>query len=81
MRGQVTGVLAFLLCGVSAAWADTPPDTHSMAQLPATVAKADEVFPHFLVTHLAPGLGGLFIAALAGSAMAANQVESETSTA
>jgi len=39
-------------------------------RLPSTVVKADQVFPHFLVTHLAPGLGGLFIAALAGSAMA-----------
>lgn len=39
-------------------------------RLPSTIVKADQVFPHFLVTHLAPGLGGLFIAALAGSAMA-----------
>src|SRR5215468_9443828 len=38
MRGQMTGVLACLLCGMSGAWADTPPDTHSMPQLPATVA-------------------------------------------
>ena len=38
MRGQMTGVLAFLLCAVSAAWADTPPESHSMPQLPATVA-------------------------------------------
>ena len=37
--------------------------------LPSSITKADQVFPHFLVTHLAPGLGGLFIAALAGSAM------------
>jgi len=39
-------------------------------KLPASVQKADQVFPHFLVTHLQPGLGGLFIAALLGSAMA-----------
>jgi solute:Na+ symporter, SSS family len=38
--------------------------------LPRTIVKPDQVFPHFLVTHLAPGLGGLFIAALAGAAMA-----------
>ncbi len=39
-------------------------------KLPATVAKADEVFPHFLLTHLPAGLTGLFVAALLGSAMA-----------
>ena len=39
-------------------------------RLPASIHKADQVFPHFLVTHLQPGLGGLFIAALLGSAMA-----------
>lgn len=39
-------------------------------RLPASIQKADQVFPHFLVTHLQPGLGGLFIAALLGSAMA-----------
>src|SRR5215468_4776533 len=39
MRGQMTGVLACLLCGMSGVWADTPPDTHSMPQLPATVAE------------------------------------------
>jgi solute:Na+ symporter, SSS family len=38
-------------------------------KLPATVTKADQVFPHFLVTHLPAGLAGLFIAALLGSAM------------
>jgi len=38
MRGKMTGVLACLLCGMSGAWADTPPDTHSMPQLPASVA-------------------------------------------
>jgi solute:Na+ symporter, SSS family len=39
-------------------------------RLPPDISKADQVFPHFLVTHLAPGMGGLFVAALAGSAMA-----------
>jgi SSS family solute:Na+ symporter len=39
-------------------------------KLPATITKADEVFPHFLVTHLPTGLAGLFVAALLGSAMA-----------
>lgn len=38
--------------------------------LPASINKSDKVFPHFLVTHMHPGLGGLFIAALLGSAMA-----------
>lgn len=38
--------------------------------LPATIKKADQVFPHFLVTHIPAGLAGLFIAALLGSAMA-----------
>ena len=38
MRGQMKGVLALLLCAVSAAWADTPPESHSMPQLPSTVA-------------------------------------------
>jgi len=39
-------------------------------KLPPTVTKPDQVFPHFLVTHIPPGLAGLFIAALFGSAMA-----------
>ncbi len=38
--------------------------------LPSTIQKADQVFPHFLVTHIPAGLAGLFIAALLGSAMA-----------
>jgi SSS family solute:Na+ symporter len=37
--------------------------------LPSNVSKADQVFPHFLMTHIPPGLSGLFIAALLGSAM------------
>ncbi len=32
--------------------------------------RPDEVFPHFLITHIPPGLAGLFVAALLGSAMA-----------
>ena len=39
-------------------------------KLPDTVTKADQVFPHFLVTHIPVGLAGLFIASLLGSAMA-----------
>lgn len=39
-------------------------------KLPKSIHKADQVFPHFLVTHIPPGLTGLFIAALLGSAMA-----------
>ena len=38
--------------------------------LPSYITKADEVFPHFIVTHLPPGLAGLFLAALFGAAMA-----------
>jgi SSS family solute:Na+ symporter len=38
--------------------------------LPASIHKSDQIFPHFLNTHVPPGLAGLFIAALAGSAMA-----------
>lgn len=37
--------------------------------LPAGL-KPDQMFPHFLVTHIPPGLAGLFLAALMGSAMA-----------
>jgi SSS family solute:Na+ symporter len=32
--------------------------------------KPDQIFPHFLLTHIPSGLAGLFIAALMGSAMA-----------
>lgn len=39
-------------------------------KLPGTGTKADQVFPHFLVTHIPSGLAGLFIASLLGSAMA-----------
>jgi solute:Na+ symporter, SSS family len=39
-------------------------------KLPSTIQKADQVFPHFLNTHIPPGLAGLFIASLLGSAMA-----------
>jgi SSS family solute:Na+ symporter len=38
--------------------------------LPKTIAKADQVFPHFITTHVPPGLAGLFLAALFGAAMA-----------
>ncbi len=39
--------------------------------LPAYITKGDQVFPHFLSTHLPPGLAGLVMAALIGSAMCA----------
>jgi SSS family solute:Na+ symporter len=38
--------------------------------LPKTIAKADQVFPYFITTHVPPGLAGLFLAALFGAAMA-----------
>jgi SSS family solute:Na+ symporter len=38
--------------------------------LPLSVAKADQVFPHFIATHIPYGLAGLFMAALFGAAMA-----------
>jgi solute:Na+ symporter, SSS family len=40
-------------------------------KLPAYVTTADQVFPHFLTTHLPPGVGGVIIAALIGSSMCA----------
>jgi SSS family solute:Na+ symporter len=39
-------------------------------KLPASITRADQVFPHFLLTHLPQGVTGLFVAALLGSAMA-----------
>lgn len=39
-------------------------------QLPAHIAKADQVFPYFITTHIPAGLAGLFLAALFGAAMA-----------
>ena len=38
--------------------------------IPKDLFRPDQVFPHFLITHIPPGLAGLFIAALLGSAMA-----------
>lgn len=38
--------------------------------LPRSIAKADQVFPHFITTHVPAGLAGLFLAALFGAAMA-----------
>jgi SSS family solute:Na+ symporter len=40
-------------------------------RLPAHVAKADQVFPHFLTTHMPGGLAGVIMAALLGAAMCA----------
>lgn len=37
--------------------------------LPATVTKADQVFPHFLATQIPPGLAGIFVASLLAAAM------------
>jgi SSS family solute:Na+ symporter len=37
--------------------------------LPGYITKADQVFPHFIATHLPPGFAGLFMAALMGAAM------------
>lgn len=40
-------------------------------KLPAYVTKSDQVFPHFLSTHLPAGIAGMVLAALMGSAMCA----------
>jgi len=37
--------------------------------LPGGITKPDQVFPHFMVTHMPIGLAGLFLAALFGAAM------------
>jgi SSS family solute:Na+ symporter len=39
-------------------------------KLPAYLGRADQVFPHFIATHIPAGLAGLFLAALFGAAMA-----------
>ena len=38
-------------------------------RLPSTIGKPDQVFPHFLVTHVGPGAAGLFFAAFLGAAI------------
>lgn len=38
--------------------------------IPGSLTRPDQVFPHFLITHIPSGLAGLFVAALLGSAMA-----------
>jgi len=38
--------------------------------IPKSLTRPDQVFPHFLITHIPSGLAGLFVAALLGSAMA-----------
>lgn len=43
--------------------------TLSREHLPSSVARADQVFPHFLATHLPPGMTGLFIASFLGAAV------------
>jgi SSS family solute:Na+ symporter len=37
--------------------------------IPATITKADQMFPYFLRAHLPPGILGLLLAALTGAAM------------
>jgi SSS family solute:Na+ symporter len=38
-------------------------------QLPSSISRADQIFPHFLATHLTPGAAGLFIASFLGAAI------------
>jgi SSS family solute:Na+ symporter len=38
-------------------------------KLPVGITKPDQIFPHFLVTHIPVGFAGLFLSALFGSAM------------
>lgn len=38
--------------------------------LPGFISRGDQVFPFFLSTHLPPGVGGVFLAALFGAGMA-----------
>lgn len=38
-------------------------------RLPSYVVKADQVFPHFIATHLPAGFAGLFMASLIGASM------------
>lgn len=38
--------------------------------LPSFITRGDQVFPYFLSTHLPPGVGGIFLAALFGAGMA-----------
>lgn len=56
---------AFMLIG-SLLWAFY---TLSGFALPATLTRADQVFPYFIVSALPPGVGGLILAALCGAAM------------
>jgi SSS family solute:Na+ symporter len=37
--------------------------------LPTSITKTDQIFPHYMVTHMPLGLAGLFLAALFGAAM------------
>lgn len=41
----------------------------SHEQLPPKIAQADQIFPHFLATHLPSGAAGLFIASFLGAAI------------
>jgi solute:Na+ symporter, SSS family len=37
--------------------------------LPSSISRADQIFPHFLATHLTPGAAGLFLASFLGAAI------------
>ncbi len=37
--------------------------------LPSAVTRADQVFPYYMVSHMPPGVSGVFLAALFGAAM------------
>ncbi len=72
LRGAVLGGVlclpvwtAFMLIG-SLLWAFY---ALSGIALPASIARADQVFPWFIVTELPAGAGGLILAALCGAAM------------
>lgn len=39
------------------------------SHLPATISRPDQVFPHYMVTQMPAGIGGIFLAALFGAAM------------
>lgn len=72
LRGISTGAwlclpvwTAFMLIG-SLLWAFYK---LSGGRLPAFVTRPDQVFPHYMVTEMPVGIGGLFLAALFGAAM------------
>jgi solute:Na+ symporter, SSS family len=58
-------VFFFIGTGLSVLYAAQP-------ELLGTVEKADQVFPHFIATRLAPGLAGLVVAAIFAASMDSN---------